>query len=228
MISTSKLQALTRQIGQFDAALANFQTKYNQIPGDTTLMGVVTGDNNGIVNHSGGCGGYGREMAKYWSDLSNSGLLSSAGAAYIDNSNTNSDISVSTATKFPVALAGANAYVMVFGTSAGVNYYYITYAISGNPGAQVQIGSSFKPSEALAFDQKLDDGLANNGNVVGINHAGGFPAANGCPDATKTWVAPVSGNTCATSAGGNIYKVATATNTCSIAVRLGISTGDLK
>jgi prepilin-type N-terminal cleavage/methylation domain-containing protein len=223
MISTAKIQALVRQIGQFDAALANFQTKYNQLPGDTNLMGASLGNNDGIVNHGGGCGNYNGEIAKYWSDLSASGLINPAtGAGYVDTSQSGVSVTINTSTKLPVAAAGTNAYFLVYGVSAGANYYGIASPYNGEAGSQVLVSPTFKPADALAIDQKIDDGNANTGNVIG---AGGFLPFNP-PDCSGTvWSAPVSDGACANGPGGNTYIVGATANTCTLAVRLGSSTG---
>jgi hypothetical protein len=38
MITTAKIQSQIRQIQQIDVAMSNFQTKYEQLPGDSNLF----------------------------------------------------------------------------------------------------------------------------------------------------------------------------------------------
>ena len=38
MIATARLQSAIRQLQQYDAAVTNFQTQYNQLPGDSKLF----------------------------------------------------------------------------------------------------------------------------------------------------------------------------------------------
>jgi prepilin-type N-terminal cleavage/methylation domain-containing protein len=57
MINTTRIQAFGRQIGQYDAAIANFQDKYKGLPGDslqtyTTARTGIAVANNGIINPS--------------------------------------------------------------------------------------------------------------------------------------------------------------------------------
>ncbi len=202
MIGTAKIQSLVRQVGQFDAALANFQTKYNQLPGDSSIVG--SGDNNGIVNHNGGCGNWPGEMANYWNHLSLSGLTNPVtGNAYTvitDLSTGNKSAAM------PTAATGIDAYFMIFGISAGVNYYFITHPISGNGGSQIQISSVFTPVIALAIDQKIDDGAANSGNIIGFYPGGGYPSSNGC-GSPNAWQVPISDNNCATANAGIFTKL---------------------
>lgn len=79
MIGTAKIQALTRQIGQFDAAVANFQTKFNQMPGDNTLFGTITYTSTGaagngqVTDTTGATTAFTGEIGRFWYDLGQSG-----------------------------------------------------------------------------------------------------------------------------------------------------------
>jgi prepilin-type N-terminal cleavage/methylation domain-containing protein len=224
MIGTSRLQAMTRQIGQFDAALANFHTKFNQLPGDTALFGASPGNNNKVIEHGGGCGFYSGEIAKYWADLSASGVLNAQGlGAFVDTSLSGENLNVNQPTKMPLALAGNKAYFMVYGVSQGKNYYMVTTPSTGASAVAIAATNSYTPAEALTIDQKLDDGLANGGAIFGTDTTPAVPSCTGL-----VFSAPASGNNCATSAGGNAYNVSDRTLRCSLAIQLGNITGDTK
>ena len=185
-------------------------------------MGALAGNNNGLVNHGGGCGGYNGEIAKYWSDLSVSGLvnpLSSSG--YTDTSASGVNLNINTSTKLPRAAMGTNAFFLALGTSPGFNYYGITYPYTGAAGAQIDVLNAFKPADALAIDKKIDDGIIHTGNVIGT---GGYYPFTVPACATATWDQPAAAgsfNYC----GYTASLIGTSTDSCSIAVKIGSSTG---
>ena len=52
MISTAKVNAVAMQIGQFDAGVENFKTKYNYLPGDAPAFG---GNGDGLLDLGTAC-----------------------------------------------------------------------------------------------------------------------------------------------------------------------------
>ena len=72
MMNTAVIGAVTRQLGQYDIALENFQDKYNGLPGDSSKF-YSSGNNNGKVEDASGTPGQGAyfsgEVANFWPSL---------------------------------------------------------------------------------------------------------------------------------------------------------------
>ena len=79
MISTSKVNAVAMQIGQFDAGVENFKTKYNYLPGDAPAFG---GDGDGLITAQGGAASFDCEIANFWIDQDSQTYTDSAACAY--------------------------------------------------------------------------------------------------------------------------------------------------
>ncbi len=233
MINTTKIQATVRQLGQFDAAVGNFQTTFGFLPGDSPMVGsgAVTGgdgngDQDGIIERAGGLGAvstFSGEMGTFWNALSLTGLSTKgvglSGTTYVQARGVPAgSLSITgNSANIPASPAGAkNSGFVAFGTAAGVNWYEIIttsqYTASA-PGAFISAptSSALKPADALAIDAKIDDGIGNAGNVMG----GGTT---------------VSGPTNVMDAGcgpGATYLVSTTTEVCDLAIRIGAQTGNL-
>ena len=227
MIGTAKIQALSRQFGQFDSAVANYQTKFNQLPGDSSLMGATPGDNNGSITDTNGAitiASFKGEMGKFWYDLSQSGM-SSGSSGYTDNS---AAASLPTNASAPKATAGTNAFVVAYaqptqlvatGAITTAGNYYAVGPVGGTAGANA-MGVGFKPADVLALDLKIDDGNGGAGNVQGSVASATYTETNGTAcNAVATAGPPVA---------GGAYAVATTTDVCSVRVRMGTSTGVLQ
>ncbi len=100
MIEAAKVQATIREIQQYDAAITNFQSKYNSLPGDSPFFPVnfgggepySTGNNDGAIlitslnpaippppahfygGDSNVAGGFLGEIGSFWHHLSSTGL----------------------------------------------------------------------------------------------------------------------------------------------------------
>lgn len=241
MIGTAKIQALVRQTGSFDAAIANFETKFNALPGDSSAI-YATGNNDGLIQTVSSTPGtalattFNGEIANFWRDLSITGLSTDGAGA--SNATPNTYAAAVTGTKFlvgsatangPKAKAGsANAGFIAFsgvaaaaGTNSGAYYGLMDVANSTSTAwawvAPASGGGALKAADALAVDIKLDDGLGTTGNVVSITVA-----------ATAT---PVLGTGTAVTLGcpaSGTYTVTSSANDCNIGIRLGLNTGNLK
>jgi len=213
MIGTTRTQTTIRQIGQFDAAIANFQTKFNQLPGDTSLMGATAGNNDGKIDAT--TSFFKGEIGKFWSDLSASGLTNPTGGGTFTDASAGAAWSTATS---PLASVGTNGFYFAFGSTAGTNFYIISNPSSTNDGGHAIVPApALKPADALAIDAKLDDGNAMTGNTLGTGVADNTLA--------KAIAAP-SADTCASHTSG-LYTTGTQTVACSLAIRIGVSTGTL-
>lgn len=216
LIDSTKIQAFTRQLGQFDAAVGTFKEKFGDLPGDNTLFNTaatfattVDGnieDNSGTIVEATG------EIATFWSELSQTGLKNSGGADYIamvDGTGVAGGINA------PSGELGTNSEVLAYG-SGGINWYHIGNFTATN--TTLPISDTMEPADALAVDVKLDDGAPNTGKVMAAD-SGSLSAA--AIAATTT--------TCASAlTSGATYVVATSDATCQLRVRIGSSTGNLQ
>ena len=122
MIATSKVQSFVRQMQQIDMAVENFKTKYNGLPGDSSVMGCATNGNtcnNGIIEsgqnyyyHFTG------EIGSFWPSLQASGYDQS-GPQYQANLYGNGAISLNNAAPnkyIPKAVLGTSgSSIIAFG-----------------------------------------------------------------------------------------------------------------
>ncbi|PIR31540.1 MAG: hypothetical protein COV36_08260 [Alphaproteobacteria bacterium CG11_big_fil_rev_8_21_14_0_20_44_7] len=216
MIETTKIQSLTRQIGQFDAAVSTFVDKFNALPGDNTLFdatgdadgnGTIQDDGTALAENSG-------EIAQFWNDLSNTGLKNEGGAAYAATEG-----AVTINTTAPQAKAGSNAAVVAFGVS-GVNYYQLQNMTAMGDATFDNGADAFKPSAALAIDTKMDDGNAGAGYVMAAE-------GTGLNDVALTADATSGDGECVGSTTA-VYDVAYDSDDCQLRIRIGSSTGNLQ
>jgi len=208
MISTAKIANMVRQYSQYEVAVANFKTRYNQLPGDSNLMGNGFGNNNGVIDAN--------ETNVFWQDLSlGIGLKNSAGGNYVplafDGVSYSAVPNATNAPQFNInqesssAPPLAHAPVLLPYTSGGINYFYYQEIAVGvqfdyTPSNGINTISAL---DALAFDKKLDDGLPGTGKVLAEPYG---------PD----WSCTVL-NTYNTSQGSNYV--------CSLMMQFGTETG---
>ena len=219
MIETTKIQAFTRQIGQFDAAVINFGDKFGGLPGDTSAFstaGVASTAtlNNGLIQYA-STAAIGDEAANFWNQLTLSGLKREEGAGTY------------TTAGYPVGTAFPRAKIGSAGTGVIVAGETAIDALAGGPSANVYIAadcsamtsstiscrSGITGSQGIAIDAKLDDGVGTTGNVSGITNNA----------ALTTWVAMTDGTEAAYTASSSIDA-----NAKIMVIRMGIATGVLK
>ena len=230
MISTAKINAQVRQIGQFDAAVMNFKTLYNYLPGDAPMFG---GDGDGVIDTTAGCGyddfadSTTCEIANFWSSLFPGQYSSSACGAF------GPDVVITgTGRNFPVATIGKNnSFIVALPMTTG-NYYNADkvnprhfYTIM-DPSQQTRVdvwhhwvqtssaNSAVKPNDALALDAKIDDGLADSGYVLSGaigNRGDGYGG--------------IKATGLATCSSGATYQVQNTGYECTPLIRIGGSVG---
>ncbi len=240
MISTAKIGAQVRQIGQFDAMVSNFKSQYNYLPGDAPAFG---GDGDGVLDltavqypsNDNGATAFMCEIANFWHNLDpaqfpgsnpcvfqthgipalTSGPSKSAPSAKIGNSG-------SLFVALPITADGIYANL-----SLKQNYYVILggsqlqspVAQNGNDYNILPTNSSNSPAtpvDALALDLKIDDGAANSGIVLS--------GAIG-PSGYACCAAPTL-SALATCSSGAAYQVQNSGYECTPLIRIGGSVGD--
>jgi len=157
MIQTSKLEMTIRQLSQYDAAFANFITKYNQIPGDSNKFNPAGNNNNDNTD--------GSEEGYAWAHLSQGvSLMKSDGTAYTGADWGATLPDENSCPTLPID-HNSNGYYCV--ELKYISNVYTRYEFRwGGPGYNPDSAHlSIKPSDALALDTKLDDGLPRFGNV---------------------------------------------------------------
>jgi prepilin-type N-terminal cleavage/methylation domain-containing protein len=212
MIETTKIQAFTRQIGQFDAAVVNFGDKFGGLPGDTSAFDAA-GDDDGIIEATDGTT-VTDEAARVWNNLSLSGLKREEGSGEYGTAGT------AVGTDWPRAKVGsAGNGVLAYGEAtptvlenlgSAANLYIIADC-SAMTNTTLSCISGLSGSQSIAIDAKMDDGVGTTGNVTGLDLAG--PVA--------TWAGLSDGTEAAYAAGNDQDEFG-------LFIRMGLATGVLK
>ena len=235
MISTAKISAQVRQIGQFDAMVLNFKTKFNYLPGDAPAFG---GDGDGVIDATAICCGgvdnalaaFTGEIGNFWHDLDPQQF---PGMAIYVQPGTMTETNGSSK-NVPLSKIGIEgSYVMAQALSIDSGFADITnksnyYAIlTGSQAHSIAVdgwfhftpttssNSAVRPSDSLALDAKMDDGLANSGNII----SGAIGSYNG-QSYGGIVASPIS-----TCSSGAAYQIQNAGYECTPLIRIGGSVG---
>jgi prepilin-type N-terminal cleavage/methylation domain-containing protein len=208
MINTTKVQAFVRQIGQFDAGVANFKDKYQGLPGDSSTFNAGVGDSDGYINDDAAgilAEEHNNEIPDFWANLASTGLRNEQGVAY-----TGANDACTLNVTIPKAKLGTTTGIAAFGTdtASNVGNYYAGGKLGGTDATSVQLEPGITGNDQLAVDTKMDDGAGATGNVQGH---------------TETGIVDLEAITTATA---DAITVGT-TETVSLRIRMGSSTGDL-
>lgn len=231
MISTAKINAQVQQIGQFDAMVLNFKTQYNYLPGDAPAFG---GDGDGVVELTATSGWdndiqtFLGEIGNFWHDLDSTqfpGTVPFVQPGATPNSSGSSK-------NVPASKMGANGAFFIasaLGITASTadtanprNFYAIldrSQAQALSPwgwysfSPTTSINSAGKAVDLLALDEKIDDGLANSGNVLS--------GAIG----TNSLIGGIIATPLASCSSGSTYVVANSGYECTPLIRIGGSVG---
>ncbi len=192
MIHTAAIQSFVSQIQQYDVAVENFHTSYNQIPGDSGLFSPTGNNDVKIKDAQGGDGNYDGEIAMFWKHLSDSG-------AFVNNFSSDVSSPLKMGFNFPATRLSSGKAGILVGTPNdfdipgvyNVNIYYVGRIYSGNSNSNFKTGDAISVDEALAIDAKMDDGLPNLGNVLAASGNGDLSiapknTASGCVDLGNT------------------------------------------
>jgi len=234
MMETARITKTIKMLGQFDAGVENFKTKYNYLPGDAPMFG---GDGNGLIDSNpwGGSGtGYvaelGCESVNFWSNMmpqSFQGVSSPCPGSGVPGYSTGPLTNIPAS---PMGAPGAVFYATALCCNAGGGYdddpTVLQNWYSIVPGVQLQTLPSFgrygpalgyeavTPAELLALDQKMDDGSANTGNVI----AGWITG----------WTSLQAGHSPSNCSVNSTYSVSSSGYNCTPLIRIGTESGDLQ
>lgn len=160
LIDSAKVNSVTSEFLQYEAAARLFRTKYKHLPGDNTLF-AHDGDNaagNGIISYPGT--GQQGEWLRAWQHLSLGGMVE---GNYTGLKNGTTPVLDENTVR---SKAFKNAGYSFFKYNS-VGYYNGSQTIMfGEPRpSSSTTNSAISTAIATAIDQKLDDGVADTGIV---------------------------------------------------------------
>jgi prepilin-type N-terminal cleavage/methylation domain-containing protein len=232
LIESAKMQSFIRQVGQYDAAVAVFQDKFGNLPGDNNLFSTacttcVLGD--GVIQSADAVATeFNSEIGAFWSDLGSSGLKNEEKPTTVTSGEWNAvrtDTTTAPVLNQHVPQAKIGTSTGIYGYGVGGKNYFFLGTNSTNTLAFGTTSGSLKPADALAVDTKIDNGIPNTGNVVAqAATVGTLPVAadytttttmDGTPSATECYLT------------ASTYNASVATDYCKLSIRMGSSTGVL-
>lgn len=227
MIGTSKITATTALIGQFDAGVMNFKTKYNYLPGDAPAVG---GDGDSLIDgQSQYVSLFSCESANFWSSMMPESYTSSPSCPITVGV---AGLSTGASKNLPASPLGipGSVFYATAATLSNSSYADLTnlknfYAIvPGKPLETIAccgryfLNSTYAVAtpDLLALDKKMDDGIANTGNVIS-----GRMTGSGYISIDPSY--PVPQATCSTA---GTYAPSNAGYNCLPLIRIGGVAGD--
>lgn len=235
MISMAKINAQVQQIGQFDAMVFNFKDTYRYLPGDAPTFG---GDGDGLIELTArtccdnNITAFAGEISAFWSSMDSrqfpgTAVYGSPGAQ------TNSS---GPSKNVPLSKLGASGSFVIASalgvsgelanTSSPENYYAILASSQAHSLSPVSwyhfapttvTNSAVTPSDLLALDTKMDDGIANSGSVLSgsIGPNPSYPFCGG--------IVPTALPECSVGAS---YAISNNGDACTPLIRIGGSVGN--
>jgi prepilin-type N-terminal cleavage/methylation domain-containing protein len=193
LISTSRIAAQVAQIQQFDAAVMNFKTRYNYLPGDAPGFG---GDGNGVI--ASGFNGYSYyttdflgDIAGFWTQLFPDQFPTPFPYAIVYTSGPlKNSLNSKMGKPGSYFLASALSIDGVYADMTNPRNYYsiidpsqLTTSSVWRLVGTTSTNSPVKPVDLLALDKKMDDGLPTSGGVMSgdindVSIAGAVEAAH--------------------------------------------------
>jgi len=177
MIRSSEIKSIGADLERFEAARMTFRTKYNCLAGDcSSALSLGLGNNgngNGYVNHYAASA----EVWLFWKHLSNAELITgnySGLAGPVNNTDAVTGYNVPSSTIPSVGYSLYTPAPLYTSFSPTLDGYGLSRPVTDsmyiigtdNPSNEVNTTGGFILSvEAKAFDDKYDDGLANNGKI---------------------------------------------------------------
>jgi len=237
LIESAKINAQVQQFQQFDAATMGFKAKYKGLPGDSISFG---GDGDGSIDLSPSSGAdnaitvFACEIANFWSNMNQALYAASTCTTWRGFK----PVTQGAGRNAPASKLGSNGSFFIASGIGGSNspaldtanrrnYYAImarsqsdialTFGGSYHFKITTASNSAVKPADLLALDQKLDDGIANTGNVI----------SGKIGDEGDGLYGGIVSTGLATCNSGATYQTSTATETCTPLIRIGAQAGSL-
>lgn len=180
LLKASKLRKVATEFTDYKSSIEQFEGQYYALPGDmhnagSYWTGSSNGDGDGSVDWDGAIAAN-QEDLYAWEHLTNSELISGSYTGVVKAAGT---VRYELGTNSPDSGAYPEAAYVLYSLSSAV-YGRLGTAIelseltaSGLPNA-----GGFTAREAYSIDKKLDDGVADKGNVFAYKESG----ASGCTD----------------------------------------------
>ncbi len=209
---TSRVQAQVRQIGQIDASVMGFVTKYGNLPGDATSFEVVAGGTqDNLIIETSAADQFDSEAAAVWPQLSASGFKREEGGSYVTG--------FAVGTAYPKAVIGSSGNgILAYGNEdpealnvGAIGNVYIIADCSEMIDAMLDCKSGLSGNQVISIDQKMDDGVGTSGNVAAV-----ALAAN-----SADWGDMIDGTEASIPAGSN-------EDAAILVVRIGATHGSVK
>lgn len=178
LINSARTNAFIKQIQQYDIAVANFQTNYNSLPGDTNILdgdgdtanceSGIEGDGDGVIESRADGAYFTCEADDFWPHLTQTKMLID-GTQYISYDNV-LPWPEAIGTVVPKSKIGNNTGFFLrqkpsgwlwFEDWAGASAYEIKQT-----GLGTMDGFSVPVYDALAVESKIDDGSGSSGSIV--------------------------------------------------------------
>lgn len=214
LIGSAKIQSTVRKLQQFDVAVANFQTRFGQFPGDSESFGCVTVVSNNCgdglldniyalvsMQNSGDPQAFSGEVADFWPHLQKSGFVNPGGGTFtatvtgnftIEGDNPNSPSLPVGKNTGVVAIgikdpSGSAGFYLGFAGDSGNNYYMLgNYSAITNSTDFIFPQFSVSAVDALAIDMKIDNGTPDaNSSNTNVKDFGRIYSLGNCSTAGK-------------------------------------------
>lgn len=180
LLKAAEIRGTIKQRGQFDAAVKQFSTKYDALPGDmshATHYGLAdTGHTNGdglgdgdmLIESNPACAtpnGFGGESAVFWRHLYQAGMI------HAPTNEANYDIraisNVALDNYMPGVKIGNNNRFFI-SSANGRNYYAVAGVTRVAEDCTIHVEDAITPLMASQLDRKGDDGHPRRGNIRAI------------------------------------------------------------
>lgn len=222
MVQTAAISATVRDLTQYDTSVGNFDAKFKCLPGDCNKFSNGNGDRM-ILDHNATTVVFSGEIGNFWRDLSFSGLKPNSGYAQFSSPGNGTNLNY-----YQISgQSGNDQYIpfIPFDKKMGVMAFYNETAPTGNFYRMGRLSTDgggtgyvvsdwqrgFFPSEAIAFDRKMDDGNSRTGDVMADSSGLLIPSPR------------VDGDRCESSLG--VYDTQLTKRACVMLIRIGGSAG---
>jgi prepilin-type N-terminal cleavage/methylation domain-containing protein len=172
LIKSSELRSVMSEARSYAVGVNAFYTQFGALPGDfgTAIVGSdAVGNGDGRIEHNSGTVAEGSEA---WRDLKAIGAIDNT-LTYITYSS--GVAQMTPGTHLPLSKIKSSGWAFDYNTTSSQNVVVLTGTVgaaSGTTntvvnGTEVATGAIL-PTDALSIDTKIDDGIANTGNVRGV------------------------------------------------------------
>ena len=177
LIKAAQMRSIHSDISRFEAARHTFRLKYNCLPGDCVdastygLGSNGTGDNfieNSITND---------EAWLYWTHLGAAGLIEGTytgteASAYYGDAVIGTNVPGSKHQGVGYSIYTSSVWNIHLGVTESTSLHFMAVGSDTSSLNFQTFGGIFTVEDTFSFDQKFDDGVANDGNIRA--HATGF------------------------------------------------------